>query len=262
MRVIALAALLLPLTACDTRLTLQEVCESNPKMCADVALTGWCVKERSQVIWTRYEHKDSDRHTLYNELIALENYVKCMEKATMIENRLVAKERETARIESYMSSQKSLKKLQNSTSEDTSPYITFYRWTRLNDTKALGQFLQSERNGELNTVELKQFAASYYSRANPQKAVDYLLDTLNELPYPSVDTYLELSQEYMNLDQPVQAYLFAKLIARHQPELVNEQRLSLLAASAGVKRTKLDEKAEQIDELLEEGKFKPESLKL
>ncbi|TKB48531.1 DUF2989 domain-containing protein [Ferrimonas sediminicola] len=262
MRVIALAALLLPLTGCDTRVTLQEVCEGNPQMCADVPLTGWCVKERSQVIWTRYEHQDSDRHTLYNELIALENYVKCMEKATMIENRVVAKERETARIESYLASQKSLNKLQNSTAGDVSPYVTFYRWTRLNDTQALGQFLESERRGELDTVVLKQFAATYYSRINPEKAVDYLLDTLNELPYPAIDTYLQLSKEYLNLDRPTQAYLFAKLVSRHEPKLVNEQRLRLLASSTKVDRHSLDKRAEQIDELLEAGRFTPENLKL
>ncbi|USD39240.1 MULTISPECIES: DUF2989 domain-containing protein [Ferrimonas] len=262
MRAIALVALLLPLSACDTRLTLQQVCEAQPQMCQDVPLTGWCIKERSQVIWTRYEDDPSDRRTIYNELISLENYVGCMEKATMIENRIVAKERETARIESYIASQKALKKLQQSTVSDPSPYLSFYHWTRLNDHQALARFLDSERKGELNSIQLKQFAASYYSRINPEKAVAYLLDILPTLPHPAVDTYLELSNEYLTLDQPASAYLFAKMTAQFKPELVNAQRLRLLQASSKVDKATLDAKAATLLDKLEQGSFTANDLKL
>lgn len=262
MRALLLVALALPLTGCDSQMTLQEVCNTHPEYCEDVPLTGWCVKERSEVIWKRYEHNDKDPNSIYNELLSLENFVNCIEKAVKIENREQAKERESARVESYIAAQTSLTNIQEKTQNDASPYLSFYHWTRFHNRQALNRFLDAESQGKLDSATLKGFAASYYSQSDPKRATGYLLETLPELPQPAVDAFLDLSKLFMDQRNNEQAYIFAKMAAISNPEMVNPQRLKMLSLSSGQKQSLLDEQAQQRLTQLAEGKFSAKSIKM
>src|SRR6056300_853476 len=83
---LALVAVL-ALSGCEEPLTLRQICQEKPKICADLTKDGHCKNERMDVIFKRYyEAKLPSDKNRYELLMKVEKYSQCMSLASQIEH--------------------------------------------------------------------------------------------------------------------------------------------------------------------------------
>ena len=91
------------LTACNKGPNFSQLCKDHPEICAEFTEDSWCKKERIAVGVANLDYKltpDKDI-TMFNQLIAYENYDKCISHAAKIEH-IKLKEKKTRRIDNMM----------------------------------------------------------------------------------------------------------------------------------------------------------------
>ncbi|MBY5991665.1 DUF2989 domain-containing protein [Ferrimonas balearica] len=260
----ALAGALL-LAGCQPQLTVGEICRQDPQMCQDLNRDGWCRQSRAEVIRARHQEANSDDPLfLYDQLVALEEYVDCMGHVSRIVNTSPAKPREQERNRYYLAGLASLEALQQATQGHSSPALSLYHWTRFNDGPALERFLEAEAQGQLAATRLKRLAGIYFSAEQPQKAREYLLEVIEADPAGArldEQLLLELGFTLERLGQREAAYLFSYL---------GQQRLAqggagALAGHLGIgsrQAAELRQQAVLLDEAMADDSFDRESLNL
>ena len=93
------------LFGCDNDRNSDLICKNNPELCSDLHKDSWCRFEKGDLIRHRYALKQSSSPTgkqLYQQLVYLENYSKCIELAAGVQHKLNTdrtRDRERAKID-------------------------------------------------------------------------------------------------------------------------------------------------------------------
>ncbi|WP_341501156.1 DUF2989 domain-containing protein [Gallaecimonas sp. GXIMD4217] len=176
-------ALLMPLllVACDTAKPIRSICEDHPELCADLNSDGWCRYERADVIRSRFELITANQQQdllRYRLLVDLEEYSDCIRLAAGITHHK-SKEKQSDRGSAYLNSLAAIKKRQAEIKDSTEPHLLYYRLSRFGDMEAQRAFLALEGTGALDSLELKEMLASYYSKLDRPKTIRLLLEALS-----------------------------------------------------------------------------------
>lgn len=209
------------LAGCDKTVTIKELCNKNLKVCKAFKADTWCKAERKDLL-INYDafnnsNEDSDRFAV---LLQLEEYEKCMGIAAQIEHVKLKGKQENRKI-NLKNARKEINKLVNESKQSTEPHMLYYRWSRLSESKAISQLLSLEGSNALETPELQLIFATYYTKRNPQKTLNYLFHAL-ELYAPNdkinTETFLSLSTIFTDKEEFKQAYIWLKVLILIEPE--------------------------------------------
>ncbi len=264
-KVLGVLAPLLLLAACDSGITIYDICQQNPELCARFPGGGHCNESRSKVLMDGWAESrlpsDANR---YNMLISLEHYNACIELASKIEH-IKLKEKKTQRIEGYLESIKEIKRLSEATRTSDYPHLLYYHFSRNGDQRALDKFLALEAEGKLNSAELQYGLATYYTKRDPEKARDLLLKAL-ALHKPDVERlnpeiFIALTNDHYNRDELKSAYIWARISEMAGLTNIKMKQLELELEARNLSKDRLDDIAETTWDQLNSGTFKQPSFK-
>jgi hypothetical protein len=201
------------LSSCDSKKSINELCEENPQICQEFSQDNWCKRERIDVSLARIGLKTTkkDSHK-YNLLIAYESYISCMGLASQIQHiKLI--EKTTIRKNNLIKAETKLAQLSAQTLNSNHPHLLYYHWTRESNKNALAKFLKLEGSDALEN-SLSQFQlATYYAKIDTEKTLQLLFRAL-ELHSPNEQLIPEIFQTlatiFTNNEKPKQAYIWLK----------------------------------------------------
>ncbi|WP_411991440.1 DUF2989 domain-containing protein [Agarivorans sp. DSG3-1] len=197
--------------------SVKSICKSNPELCEDLNRDGWCKKERSAVILSRFDEMTEVTEQHQYELIKnYQAYNFCIELAASIEPKY-DKSRKTQRVIGLLTSLEELQRLENDTRDSSHPYLSMYHWTQYRDLEARDRFLALEGQAVLNQPDLQWTLAIHYSGKDAKKTINILQNAFKLFPENAVipAKYAEaITSQYMNLKDYRHAYLWAQ-IASH-----------------------------------------------
>lgn len=295
------------LSGCKSdNIKLSQACESVGKVCQNLKVEGRCLSLRRDVIIGAFNLKEKyTEKNQYQHMLILEEYVDCAEKATWVEYRNLAniyaekdaeynhtpsedelkKRKENIesqhkskqdRIVSYEYSKKLLNDLDEASINNKDPYSLYWHWTRKGDKKAIAKLIELDKEGKINTYDMKYYLSQEYVKRDTDKAISYMLQSLSLYPkehyqakYAGKRKYNEpivaegnkyhfsifrgLSSLYFKKKEYEKSYLFTRLLEMNNDDTANTQ---MIARYIKGKKTKLDKKAEKIHELMKVGQFK------
>ncbi|WP_432456182.1 MULTISPECIES: DUF2989 domain-containing protein [unclassified Agarivorans] len=254
--------LLLPLalSACDLRfnifnfgsLSAKKVCNNNPELCEDLNQDGWCKKERSAVILSRYnESKEPNDPHKYQLIKDYKDYNACIELAASIEPRY-DKSRKTKRVVGMLTSIEELARLEAETTNSDYPFLLMYHWKQLRDKQAKQRFLALEGSDALKSPELQWTLAMYYNGKNAKKTITILENTFKLFPEDETipAKYAEaIVSQYMVLKDYNNAYIWAQIASQFDDHIQQDYSgLNYQLNLTEQQQEKLEEQAETIAE--------------
>lgn len=209
------------LASCDNGPDLAKLCAENPDICNEFAEDNWCRQERKDVAFSHYGVKQTQQDKQkYDLLIAYENYAKCMNLASKIEN-IKLKQKKRIRIDNYLSAKKKIKALSKQTINSEHPELLFYHWSRYLNEEALTKFIALEGTAVLETPESQFNLATYYAKRDLDKTLELLFHAL-ELTKPEAAINTEilktLTTIYTDKEEFKQAYVWLKILRLYAPE--------------------------------------------
>lgn len=254
---------LVTVSACNKGPNFSQLCKDHPEICAEFTEDSWCKKERIAVGVANMEHKlaPKDDVTMFNQLIAYENYDKCISHAAKIEH-IKLKEKKTRRINNMMKARLRLEEISQRSKNSNHPRLLYYHWTRHLDESALERFLALEGTSELETAESQFELATYYIKIDPDKTLQLLfhsLELLEEDTKVNVDIFKSLSSIFSKKRQHQQAYIWLKVLSLYEPEdpALSPNTISNFRATHQLDYSFLDKVAEATVEKIDSGRFKP-----
>jgi hypothetical protein len=152
------------LIGCENDRNTEVICKNNPELCEDLHRDSWCLYEKASLIRHRYALKQTEVHTgkqLYQQLIMLENYSKCIELAAGVQH-IIHTERTLDRKRAFAVSTQNLAQLQEFTKDNQDTYLAFYRWMRFGDQAAFALVNNAFKQGQIQEVEILQQLAVHY----------------------------------------------------------------------------------------------------
>jgi hypothetical protein len=163
------------LFGCENDRNTDVICKNNPELCEDLHRDSWCLYEKASLIRHRYALKQTEVHTgkqLYQQLIMLENYSKCIELAAGVQH-IIHTERTLDRKRAFAVSTQNLAQLQEFTKDNQDIYLAFYRWMRFGEQAAFTTVNNAFKRGEVEEVEILQQLAVHYLKidANISKKI-------------------------------------------------------------------------------------------
>jgi hypothetical protein len=251
----------LVLSGCDFTPTVNKICKEHPHLCTNFIKDTWCKGERRELIVNRYrlmkgEIKE-DEENLYFQLINLESYSKCMQKASLIEH-IKLKEKKTIRTNNHIKAQEQLKTLVNKTRHSNYPYLSYYHWSRYQDEAALKRFLSLEGSNDLESPELQFNLATYYSKFDSEKTIGLLfhaLELIEDESQINSEIFNTLSTLYLSKDKYQQAYIWSKILDIYQPSKVDMGIFDNYALFSRAEKEKLERTAKITLDKIKDGKF-------
>ncbi len=212
---------LLPLIGCDSAPSYVQLCQQHQKICEEFHDDSWCKKERIEVGMANIADKidPQDIHK-FDQLIAYENYNKCVTHASNIEH-IKLKEKKSRRIENMMRARARLEELAEQTRNLEHPRLLYYHWTRFLDEQALDKFLAMEGTKALETPESQYELATYYSKTDQQKTLQLLFHSLELFDPDSKinnEIFKTLSTIFAEKQQAKQAYIWLKVLQLYDPQ--------------------------------------------
>lgn len=260
--ILPVGILITSLTACDSAPNYAQLCEDNPKICQEFHEDSWCKKERIQVGTANLAHKSKPEDLQkFHQLIAYENYDKCVTHASKIEH-IKLKEKKTHRINNMMKARARFEEISELTVNSEHPRLLYFHWTRFLNEKALGKFLALEGTGALETPESQFELATYYTKIDQNKTLQLMFHSL-ELYKPESEIYNEvfkaLSSIFADKEQAKQAYIWLKVLSLYDEEDpdIGENTLDNYATSHQLDVEFLDKVAESTLEKITMHTFVP-----
>lgn len=209
------------ISGCDSAPSFAQLCEENPEICGEFHEDSWCKRERIAVGAANIEHKikvgDLQK---FNQLIAYENYNKCLTHAAKIEH-IKLKEKKTRRIENMMKARHRIEEISEQTISSEHPRLLYYHWTRFLNEQALEKFLALEGTDELETPESQYELATYYIKRDQAKTLQLLFHALelhNAENEVNVEVFKSLSSIFADKKQPKQSYIWLRVLQLHSPD--------------------------------------------
>ncbi|GHE83202.1 DUF2989 domain-containing protein [Thalassotalea profundi] len=212
---------ILALSACDSRPSFSTLCAENPEICQEFTKDTWCKRERIEVAYANWEHKENP-HDLekFNQLIAYEKYEKCIAKASLIEH-IKLKEKQTRRLNNLAITKEKIKRISEITKHSEHPRLLYYHWSRYLDKNALAKFLALEHTELLKTHESQFELATYYTKRDPIKTLGLLYHSL-ELVKPkqqiNVEVFKAIATYFADKQEAKQTYIWLKVLRLYAPE--------------------------------------------
>lgn len=254
------------LSGCDRlfKPTVAEICTADPSLCQDLNQDGWCRSEKATIIRMRYAHKDDEsEHYKYPLMLAFEDYLGCVDKASGIQH-IKYREKEATRLKGVLTAQKELKRLSRETRDSTDPYLAYYHWSRHGNQAALERFRLYMNAHDVSDPALLVFRAEEEVKRDLTSTTSILYDALShydsagevnpEIYYSLVSIALE--QENYRL-----AYVWLKVTEFYDKDALTEPE-TLRAANQTLPYEVLDAVADDIISAIDGGEFDAEKLKL
>lgn len=253
------------LIGCEKQPDTGSICKNNPELCNDLHADSWCRYEKGDLIRKRFKLKFTESPTgeqLYQHLLNLEKYNKCIELAAGVQH-ILHPERTNDRVRAFGLSAQNLAQMQDSTKNSQDIHLAFYHWTRFNDLDAQKVVLKAQKDGKIEDIQLLSQIASYYQKFDAKQSnVIYLevLDLSHEDNF-NPDWLLGLSNNYRKLNDLELTYLLsrANVIMTKQP--VSEQKMLALLGGDKSLMQFLDDQAEELVDVIEDGDFANSSIK-
>jgi hypothetical protein len=197
----------LGLFGCENDQNTEVICKNNPELCEDLHKDSWCRFEKADLIRHRYALKQTEQHTgkqLYQQLIFLEKYSKCIELAAGVQH-LINTDRTEDRKRAFAVSTQNLEQLQEYTKDSKEVFLAFYRWVRFNDPAAFSLVDSAFKQGQVNDVIILEQLAVHYLKINADisKAIyaqlfgRILTDTpVEDSSEEDAESYMDTSREF------------------------------------------------------------------
>jgi hypothetical protein len=197
----------LGLFGCENDQNTEVICKNNPELCEDLHKDSWCRFEKADLIRHRYALKETEQHTgkqLYQQLIFLEKYSKCIELAAGVQH-LINTDRTVDRKRAFAVSTQNLEQLQEYTKDSKEVFLAFYRWVRFNDPAAFSLVDSAFKQGQVNDVIILEQLAVHYLKINADisKAIyaqlfgRILTDTpVEDSSEEDAESYMDISREF------------------------------------------------------------------
>ncbi|BAJ02126.1 DUF2989 domain-containing protein [Shewanella violacea] len=253
------------LSGCEKQLDTGSICKNNPELCSDLHADSWCRYEKGDLIRKRYELKFTQSPSgkqLYEQLLNLEKYNKCIELAAGVKH-ILHPERSNDRVRAFGLSAQTLSQLQDTTKNSQDLYLAFYHWTRFNDIEAQKIVLAAYKNHQIDDILLLSRVASYYQKFDAlQSNLIYLqvLDLSNKDNF-NPDWLLGLSNNYQKLKDLELTYLLARANVLMTEQNVSEEKMLGLIYGDKPLQTYLDSQAEVLVDVIESGAFSSSDIK-
>ncbi|QQX82534.1 DUF2989 domain-containing protein [Shewanella sp. KX20019] len=244
----------------------EVICNKNPELCLDLHKDSWCRFEKGDLIRSRFKLKQTiepNGEQLYDQLLNLEDYNKCIELAAGVQH-ILHPERTNDRARAFGLSSQTLAELQESTKNSLEPHLAYYHWSRFNDTEAGKVLFAAEKNGLISDIRLKAQLAAHYLRINSLKSKRLYAEALNGSDEDTFDPdwLLGLATIYRQEQRPEMHYLLSKTnIVITQSNFVEKQMLAMLQGNR-LLQDKLDKEAEDLADVLKSGNYAQSKLKI
>ncbi|GGP76268.1 DUF2989 domain-containing protein [Shewanella ulleungensis] len=202
------------LFGCDNDRNSDLICKNNPELCSDLHKDSWCRFEKGDLIRHRYLLKQRSVPTgkeLYQQLIYLEKYSKCIELAAGVQHKLNT-DRTRDRERAFAVSTQTLAELQEYTQHNNDLYLAYYRWIRFNDQAGLEIVEKAFKQGELSDPEIISQLAAHYVRFAPNDAKTLYLHLLGTTDSALInpDWFLALASIYKQQQDNEKEYLLTR----------------------------------------------------
>ncbi|MCG9731024.1 DUF2989 domain-containing protein [Shewanella sp. Isolate13] len=254
------------LIGCEQPTNTQIICNKNPELCADLHKDSWCRFERGDLIRNRFKLKsipDPSGKEIYQQLVYLENYNKCVELAAGVQH-ILHPERTNDRARAFGLSSQSLAELQETTKGSTDPHLAYYHWSRFNDTDAGAVLFAAEQDNKIVDIELQAQLASYFVKVNPKKSKRLYAEVLKASTAEEFkpDWLLALATLYRQEGRnEIEYWLSMTNIEITKAKFSSEQMLALIKGEKALQR-QLDRDAENLADQLMSGKYQQSKLKI
>ncbi|GGB63068.1 DUF2989 domain-containing protein [Shewanella inventionis] len=247
------------LFGCDNDRNSDLICKNNPELCSDLHKDSWCRFEKGDLIRHRYLLKQSSAPTgkeLYQQLIYLENYSKCIELAAGVQHKLNT-DRTRDRERAFAVSTQTLAELQAFTQNNNDLHLAYYRWIRFNDQAGLAIVEQTYQQGQLTDPEIISQLAAHYVRYQPNDAKHLYLTLLanTEAELISPDWFLALASIYKQQQDHQKEYLLTRAYLLISPNHVNEEQLLAIIQGNKHLAQRLDQQATELIASVMSGSF-------
>ena len=256
-------ALIFPLcalSACDTGPKFAELCNQHPEICQEFEEDTWCKRERISVGFANLNNKleSNDSHK-YEQLIAYENYEKCMTHASKIEH-IKLKVKKTLRVNNMLKAREKIKEISTQTLNSEHPDLLYFHWSRYLNERALNKFLTMEGNEILARPNRQVNLATYYAKRDPNKTLRILYYALELYPAGAaidVEIFKSIASIFSDKKEHKQAYIWSKVLQIYAPEdiNVNNEILKDYVIKHNLNRSFLDKVAESTLSKIEDGSF-------
>ncbi|MGI2170907.1 DUF2989 domain-containing protein [Shewanella sp. MF05960] len=238
------------LFGCDNDRNSNLICKNNPELCSDLHKDSWCRFEKADLIRHRYllkQHSSPTGKELYQQLIYLETYSKCIELAAGVQHKLNT-DRTRDRERAFAVSTQTLAELQESTQHNNDLYLAYYRWIRFNEQAGLEIVEQAYQQGQLDDPEIIGQLASHYVRFAPNDAKALYLQLLGTTDASLInpDWFLALASIYKQQQDHDKEYLLTRaylLISQSQAD--ETQLLAIIKGDKPLAQT-LDNQAKDL----------------
>ncbi|QYJ84534.1 DUF2989 domain-containing protein [Shewanella mesophila] len=250
---------ILGLFGCDNAVNTDTICKNNPELCDDLHRDSWCRYEKSDLIQKRYAIKNTAAPSgkqIYQLLINLENYNKCIELAAGVQH-ILHPERTNDRVRAFGISAQDLAELRDSTKNSTDLYLSFYHWIRLGDQQAQARVIKMERASEVKDPLILAHLASYYQKTDLNKAKSLYLALLDVATGEEFDPnwLLGLASIYREENNLEKTYLFSKANVLMTSNTASADKMSALVNGDTKLEALLTEQAETLVNHLNKGDY-------
>ncbi|WP_235375427.1 DUF2989 domain-containing protein [Shewanella sp. cp20] len=247
------------LFGCDNAANTATICKNNPELCDDLHRDSWCRYERADLIRKRFALKNTPSPSgkqIYQHLINLENYNKCIELAAGVQH-IMHPERTNDRVRAFGISAQNLQQLRDTTKDNPDLYLSYYHWIRLNDQAALSRVIKAQQAGLIEDIEILASLASYYQKSNLNKAKALYLQLLDQSDPDNFnpDWLLGLASIYHQQNDLEKTYLFSKANVLMTRNTASDAKMNALIKGNQQLAQFLDEQADTLVEHLKNGDY-------
>ncbi len=192
------------LFGCENDRNTDVICKNNPELCEDLHRDSWCKFEKADLIRHRYALKKTEQHTgkqLYQQLIMLEKYSKCIELASGVQH-IINTHRTLDRRKAFAVSTQNLAQLQEHIKDNPDVYLAFYRWIRFNEHAAFELINAAFKRDQIQEVEILQQLAVHYLKVDANVSKDIYRKMFAAISSPDpidpddTDISMSLSDEF------------------------------------------------------------------
>ncbi|GIU38351.1 hypothetical protein TUM4433_39890 [Shewanella schlegeliana] len=207
--------------------------------------------------------QDPSGKEIYQQLVYLESYNKCVELAAGVQH-ILHPERTNDRARAFGLSSQSLAQLQESTKGSSDPHLAYYHWSRFNDSDAEAIVFAAEQENKITDTDLKAQLASYFVKVSPQKSKQLYAQVFQGSTAEEFDPdwLLALATLYRLENKAEIEYWLSKTnIELTQANFSKEQMLALIKGDKALQR-RLDQDATKLADQLKGGKYQQSKLKI
>lgn len=257
---LAVASALLLSGCFEKQYTTQELCDRHDQLqCQELNMNdSQCRVARTDVIWQRFDVlRDPSDHNLIDAYYKTASYRQCLELASQI-NTLTQTDVKRKRYEALVASIDELEALAKRLSDSRSADALYFLWSQLGDKEAQRQFLQLEGTEQLETAHLQYALATYYVQHDRDKTLALLQHALELTKGGQVnpDIVKTLASLYQQMGNKQQAYLWTQVAKHMDIAVASDRELQRLIPLEADTAKQLKEKAKNVYQAIQEGKYK------